>query len=111
MKTVWAAVAAAALTIGLAGAPPAHANVKGCIDQYWLYNLRGSTRIICDGPIRPDGSWERARAFIAPSFIRTSCYGYYSVTCDTRMVPELDVRDYYVVTPDTIPAGEPGWIA
>jgi hypothetical protein len=111
VKKKLAALAGLLIGLGILLPPTAQADVPGCTSQFWMYNLRAATRIICDGPIEADGSWQRGRAFVAPSFIRTFCYGYYSTICDTRLIPELDVRDFYRVTPGTIPAGEPGWIA
>jgi len=87
----------------------AQAYEPGCVQQYWLYVLRGTTRTICDGPIQPDGSWTRARGFYASeryvpmSCSRYSCTGGY-------WLQEFDKRDTYIVTPTTVLPDEPGHI-
>ncbi len=105
---------AAALVAGsLAVAAPAHADDSNCVDQYWLLGLRGTTRIICDGPIREDGSWVRARGFFADErYVPVSCYwGTYSGSCTGGYwLPEVDIRETYVVTPTTVLSDEPGHI-
>lgn len=113
-KSIAAATAAVAAASSLALAAPAAADDMKCVDQYWLYGGlfgRGSTRVICDGPIAPDGSWERRRGFFADHYIKTTCSGgYYSSSCTTRQVPELKVIDIYRVTPYTVLPDEPGHI-
>ena len=81
--------------------------VPGCIDQPWMLGLRAATRVICDSPLNPDGSWERRRGFFAPAYTRTTC-GTYS--CTSYTVPELRDVEEYRVTPDTVLPDEPGWI-
>ena len=95
----------------------AHADTPGCVSQFWMYGLRGTTRTICDGPIKADGSWQRGRQFYARSYIAAGnsyCYGsgYYSSCSYTppRQVPEFDLRDFYAVTVDTVLPDEPGHI-
>ena len=85
-----------------------------CVQQYWLYGLRGTTRTLCDGPIRADGSWERRRNFYADT-------RYVPVTCSwTRWgggcsggytLPVFDTGiESYIVTPATVLPDEPGHI-
>jgi hypothetical protein len=107
IKAVIAAAAAAAFGLaGLVTAPTAAAG-DGCIEQPWMYELRMTTRIICDSARYPDGSWDRRRGFFADSFIKTTCSRY---SCITRTVPELNVVEEYRVTPDTVLPDEPDWI-
>ncbi len=61
--------------------PSAHAvpvEPNNCVEQFWMFGLRASTRRICDGPIRPNGSWHRCRLFYAPVYVipaHTYCFG------------------------------------
>ncbi len=109
MKRIAAALAALGVTAGLT-APVTQAYEPGCVEQFWMYGLRGTTRIICDGPIQGDGSWVRARGFFAPeryvpmSCSRYSCTGGY-------WLDEFDKRDTYIVTPQTVLPDEPGHVA
>jgi hypothetical protein len=86
----------------------------GCVSQFWMIGLRATTRFICDGPIQPDGSWMRARAFYARAFTAAgyaNCWGYgYCTFMPPREIPEYDKRDYYRVTLDTVLPDEPGHI-
>ncbi|ASR86144.1 hypothetical protein SEA_BOBSWAGET_38 [Mycobacterium phage BobSwaget] len=106
-------------------APPSHADQlawpadydPGCDVIRWGF-LGGQIRMICDGPKRPDGSWTRGRRIYVPEHIvpaRTTCSGTYSVTCtsyDKRYVDEQEIEKiHYDVTDDTVPPGEPGWLA
>lgn len=100
------AVAAAAVGLGLL-APPAHADDPGCQSNLQMYGLRLSTRLICDDPVQPDGSWMRHRGFFADSFYRSICYTYW---CEGRVIPPLRVIDHYRVTPDTVLPDEPAHI-
>jgi hypothetical protein len=110
-----------ALAAGLTHPAPAHADTPGCVSQPWLYGGllgRWTSRIICDGPRRPDGSWTRAREFYAPAYVapaRSSCYGgYYSSSCTfypAHVVPEFQIGpETYPVTDDTVLPDEPGYI-
>ena len=111
------ALVAAALTAGLVS-PTAHADVPpGCVSQFWMLGLRATTRIICDGPLNPDGGWMRARAFYAPAYVTngySNCYGTgYFLNCSyspPQEVAEFDQRAYYPVTPATVLPDEPGYI-
>lgn len=114
-RIIASSVAAGAL--GLAGvgwATEAKADYEpGCQSQFWMYQLRASTRTICDGPIFADGSWKRLRVFYAPRrYVPVTCnYTRYSGYCNGGYwLDELDVRDIYPVTPDTVLPDEPGHI-
>lgn len=101
------------LTGVILAAGPARADVPGCVQQYWLYGLRGTTRTICDGPVRADGSWTRARSFYAPSYwAPVNCYSTrYSTSCTGGYpVAEFNKEDVYTVTDATVLPDEPGWI-
>ncbi|HZE16035.1 MAG TPA: hypothetical protein VE197_10175 [Mycobacterium sp.] len=88
-----------------------------CVEQFWMLGLRASTRRICDGPIRPDGSWHRCRLFYAPGYLvpaQSYCSGgIFSTYCTyypPQWVPELYRPECYDVTPDTVLSDEPGHI-
>jgi hypothetical protein len=117
-KSISTTLAGAAIAAGtlMAGAPAANAS-DGCVQQPWLYGGlfgRMTTRTICDGPLRPDGSWERNRSFYAPSYYKpVSCsWGRYGGSCSGGyQVPEFYTGiETYTVTPDTVLPDEPGWI-
>ena len=87
-----------------------------CVQQPWLYGGlfgRWTTRTICDGPIRPDGSWERAREFYSPEhYVPMSCsWGTYSGSCSGGYwLNEYDNIDRYQVTADSVLPDEPAHI-
>lgn len=98
-------------------AAPANADEPGC-ERVPILGLNPQIRSICDGPIQPDGWWARARKFSSPQFVHSTCgdYGYVTRTgyycppwapLDTIPADEGQVETY-IVTPDTIPPGEPG---
>jgi hypothetical protein len=103
------------LALGTAG--PAQAEVPGCEHQFWMVGLRATTRVICDGPMQADGSWQRARGFYAPAYVTNSystCYntGYF-VNCTHTPPVEVaafDQREVYTATAGTVPPDEPGYI-
>lgn len=87
----------------------------GCQTEVWW--IWGATqRTLCDGPIRFDGSWLRAREFWTPAhdvplscstygsqyYANTSCTGGYWQPRTSKGV------ETYIVTPDTVLADEPG---
>ncbi|MFY2861147.1 CDGP domain-containing protein [Mycobacterium sp. THU-M104] len=98
--------------------PPARAVpvvTPNCVEQFWMLVLRASTRRICDGPIRPDGSWHRCRLFYAPDYVipaHVYCsggrYSTYCIYYPPQYVPELNQSECYEVTPDTVQPDEPG---
>lgn len=112
-RAVAAAALAAAATIT---APAAHALPPNCVQQPWLYGGligRWTVRTICDGPIRPDGSWDRAREFYADeTYVPVRCsWSIYSGSCwGGYWLPVFDLFDRYSVTPDTVLPDEPGHI-
>ncbi len=107
--------ASAILTSPPAGAGPIG---EGCVEDFWMWNLRSASRMICDGERQADGSWKRVRGFFDAAYWtrpRTSCSGgTWSSTCtyyEPEFVPALEVIDPpYFLTDSTIPGGEPGWI-
>lgn len=106
-----AALAAGSVTV----AADARADYEpGCVSQFWMYGLRGTTRTLCDGPVRADGSWMRIRQFYAPRrYVPMTCnWGSYGGSCyGGYWLEEFDKRDTYPVTPDTVLPDEPGHIA
>lgn len=109
IKTIIAGIvtAVAALTL----APQAQAITPGCESVPWGF-LGSQVRVICDGPILPDGSWNRARAVVvlahqvpfrcSYSRYSSSCSGGYFV--DDRYVSD----EVYPVRPETVLPDEPG---
>ena len=108
--------ALAALVALLAGAPPAQADeISGC-ESGPVLGLSPGIRKICDGQIRPDGTWVRWNQFISLDKTRSSCGGifYQGGICP----PWNNQRDFssggigvpqrYWLTADTVPSGEPG---
>ncbi|ANU79774.1 hypothetical protein BI023_gp36 [Mycobacterium phage Sneeze] len=99
-------------------AAPAKADPPGCLTQFWLIPFKSNTRTICDGPIQPDGSWQRAREFWSPAYTapaRTSCSGGYRYSNCThypeQFVPRKSLGvDVYPVRPETVLHDEPGHI-
>lgn len=73
-------------------------------------------RMICDGPIRPDGSWERERVIGVPAHYRNASSecssGSYSSRCTfypAGWVEQVTVEDsVYVVFPSNVLPNEPG---
>lgn len=104
--------------ICLAFAAKSHADPlpPNCQMQPWWRGeaMRMTQRIICDGPIQPDGSWIRKRDFYAPSYYRpvTCNWGYYGGSCyGGYWVDEYDSGiEQYEVRPDNVLPDEPGHI-
>lgn len=100
----------------IALAAPSSAD-PGCETIPWGF-LGSQRRDICDGPLRPDGSWMRARVIRTPAHqTQTSCYGFsagslYNMSCSpSQFVPEqINDRQLYPVTPDTVLPDEPGYL-
>lgn len=91
----------------------AHAR-PGCVSQYWLYEGRGTTRTLCDGPRLPDGSWNRSREFYSPATaLPTICtWTPYGGGCSGGYtLPEVSILTIYPVTDATVLPDEPEWIA
>lgn len=115
--TPWPVVVAMILLLIPAGlwlAPLGHAD-PGCEQIPWGF-LGSQQRVICDGPLRPDGSWERERVIGVPAHYRnatSTCYsGSYSSNCTfypAGWVDQQTVEDTtYVVFPDNVLPNEPG---
>lgn len=117
--TPWWAVtglAMAAAVVGLMLTPPeVHAAPPGCEQIAWGF-LGSQQRLICDGPIRPDGSWERSRVIGVPAHYRnarSSCSsGTYYSDCTfypAGWVEQVTVEDTsYIVFPWNVLPNEPG---
>lgn len=102
---VGAAIGGGLMAEAILTAPKSHADVpvSGCQDDLWIM-LDSKRRVICDGPIQPDGQYLRVRirytaAHEVPG--RTNCYGYSYVSCTTYsgyFVPynEAERTSYYV---------------
>lgn len=89
-----------------------HPLPPNCVQQYWLYGLRGTTRTLCDGPIRADGSWERRRNFYADArYVPVTCsWNRWGGGCSGGYtLPVFDTGvESYIVTPATVLNDEPG---
>ncbi|AHG24462.1 hypothetical protein PBI_OAKER_71 [Mycobacterium phage Oaker] len=114
MKKIIATAAVGAAVAGaLITAPTASADyVMGCERVRWGFLFSGY-RTICDGPKRPDGSWDRTRREWTPDhWAGGYCSGYYYISCTPRyFVPESTQRlETYPVTDATVLPGEPAWI-
>ena len=115
MRIKIAVVAAVTAVTTLAWMPVANADVRpGCQDDRWGF-LGTQTRSICDGPLQADGSWVRFRMVWLPAHqvpISTYCSSY---SCNTSGGYWQDEQVFekvkYPVTPDTVVAGEPGWLS
>ncbi|ASR85275.1 hypothetical protein I5H06_gp29 [Mycobacterium phage SirPhilip] len=108
---------AAAASLALAPVSQAEGYDPGCKEDLWGF-LGSSRRLICDGPIQPDGSWMRSREFYIPAHrvpLRTTCSGRYSVTCTTTggyfQEEVSDGIEVYRVTPETKLGDEPDHLA
>ncbi len=89
---------------------------SGCQVDRGVWLFKGTTRTICDGEFRPDGSWLRAREFWTPAHyvpLSTYCSGgaYYS-SCSTSGGYWQDRTsngvETYVVFPSNVLPDEPG---
>lgn len=71
-------------------------------------------RTICDGPRRPDGSWERTRAIWTPAHTTNGyCSGSYSyVSCSPARSYDESVQEFerYVVFDWNVLPDEPAWL-
>lgn len=109
-------LAAAGMMIMLHAAPAkADTPRQGC-ERVPLFGLNPQVREICDTPIQPDGSWIRFRQFWHPQYVHSTCFGeFYQGGCANWAKDSRDVNpeyrgpvEQYVVTPGTVPEGEPG---
>lgn len=98
----------------LVAEPPEASADPGCETVPWGF-LWSQRRTICDGPILPDGSWNRARIVWVPAHrVPFRCtYGTYSSTCSGGyFVPTTNVsEEVYPVRPETVLGDEPGHLA
>lgn len=109
-----------ALCIGIKEARAFPTDYPGihCVDDLW-WTLQATRRVLCDGPMQPDGSWTRAREFYTPAHnvpLTCSTYGgsYYSSTSCSGgyWVPrQSEGIETYPVNPVIKLADEPGHIA
>ena len=109
-------VAGALAAAGMLTAARAEAIPNGCKDDLW-WTLNSTRRLICDGPMFEDGSWNRLRVFYTPAHnvpLTTNCYGTYSISCTTTggyFVPYSESsNEIYPVTPATKLPDEPGYL-
>lgn len=113
---LWVMAFGAIMAYAIMGSIPAHADPipPNCVVQPWGF-LGSQQRGLCDGPVRPDGSWMRHRIIATPAHqvpMTTSCYGTYYVSCRSyggyfQPYTESD-NETYPVTPDTVLPDEPG---
>lgn len=93
-------------------APPASAK-PGCDSVPWGF-FASQVRTLCDGPMRPDGSWSRARVIWVPAHqVPFTCsYGRYSSSCTGGYFVDDSVvsAEEYPVTPETVLPDEPGYL-
>lgn len=115
-----AAALAAQAAAALVSAAPAQADPPppGC-ERVPIFGLDPKIREICDLSIQPDGSWTRWRWYSAPRYVRTPCVAGFPADSQLENGCPLGTHhayspawespvEKYVVTPDTIPPGEPG---
>ena len=114
MKRLIIAGLAALAVAGLAPVAPANAAYAyGCERVDWGFLFSGY-RTICDGPMRPDGSWERTRREWTPggyipyrvycgSYSCRSSGGYYREESTQRL-------ETYIVFDYNVLPNEPGWL-
>jgi hypothetical protein len=117
MKIMASALIGAAIAAATIGAAPAKAAPipPNCESHPWGFLGLTKVRMICDGPIQPDGSWMRHRVIGVPAHYEnpsSSCSGgqYYS-NCTFYpggWVAEQDSdNETYPVRPDTVLPDEP----
>jgi hypothetical protein len=121
MRAFWkslAVTAVVAVFVMMCCVAPASADPPppGC-ERVPIFGLNPQIREICDLPMQPDGSWERWRWFSFPSVITSKCGGtyYQGGQCPPWLTRDVAPAwqgpvEKYIVTPDTIPPGEPGYI-
>jgi hypothetical protein len=118
-KKIAAALACGAvIATGAVLAPAAHADrlPPNCESHPWGFLGLTKRRIICDGPIQPDGSWMRERVIGVPGhyeYPSSSCsIGSYYSHCTYYpggwVDAQFDDDETYPVRPDTVLPDEPG---
>jgi hypothetical protein len=115
MKRLIISGLAALALLGVVPVIPAQAmpDGMGCERIRWGF-LGYQRRDICDGPRRPDGSWERTRMIFTPAgyvSAYSSC-GYYSCSYHPGYYREETVQGFerYIVFPSNVLPDEPGWL-
>jgi hypothetical protein len=107
-----ATLTAVATLVALVPATEANPGM-GCESIHWGF-LGSQLRTICDGPMQPDGSWQRARIVCVPAhYVPVTCSSgtYYSSCSGGYNVWDTYVaKESYVVTPDTVLPDEPAWL-
>ncbi|AGT14066.1 hypothetical protein PAPYRUS_56 [Mycobacterium phage Papyrus] len=85
----------------------------GCETIRWGF-LGSQRRTICDGPRRPDGSWERLRLIWTPAgYVPRYTYcGSYTCSSSGGYYREetLQGKETYVVFDHNVLPDEPGWL-
>ncbi len=117
-KIVAGVVGGVVVAIDMALAPLAHADrlPANCESHPWGFLGLTKRRIICDGPMQPDGSWMRERVIGVPAHYvpaSSSCSGgSYSSYCTYYpggwVDAQIDDDETYPVRPDTVLPDEPG---
>ena len=113
-KLIAGAIGAAAVAaVSLAPVAQAVPLGIGCETIHWgLFGYQ--RRTVCDGPIRPDGSWERGRVVWVPAhYVPFSCFsGTYSSSCSGGYSVDTSIvaQEKYVVFPSNVLPDEPGWL-
>ena len=70
-KLIVGALAAISIALGVAPPASAYGYDAGCETIRWGF-LGSQWRTVCDGPRRPDGSWERERTDLDPGGLRAA---------------------------------------
>ena len=117
---VWSAasalIAMGAPAVGHADPGPTAGPTMGCEVIHWGA-FGNDRRKVCDGPLQPDGSWQRIRTVFTPERdTPVSCdsnpyHPENGSQCHGGYRPEaLQSQEAYPVTPDTVLPDEPGWL-
>jgi hypothetical protein len=119
MKKILIATAIGGALLGgsLVSTGTAHAGrIDNCQYDPWGFLGLTKQRMICDGPILPDGSWWRHRRIARPDYYQrssSSCdFDYYGGVYCTRydggwVAGQVDDDETYLVRPDTVLPDEP----
>ena len=116
LTTIVGVAVAATVSIGMSAPAKADPVPPNCEKHPWGFLGLTKVRIICDDPIRPDGSWMRTRMIGIPAHYEnpsSSCSGgeYYS---NCTFYPggwvdaQIDDDETYPVTAATVLSDEPG---
>ncbi len=112
-KLIVGALAAISIALGVAPPASAYGYDAGCETIRWGF-LGSQWRTVCDGPRRPDGSWERERRIWTPAgYVPRSTYcGTYSCSSSGGYYREESTTGYerYVVFDVNVLPDEPGWL-